>query len=641
MKKIAAIICMAVTAACLFFGNAYAADNFLILCYHDIPAKVERDDYGVERALFVQQIEYLRTHGYHFISLEDARKAGRGEKTLPKKAVLLTFDDGYASFYEFVYPLLKLYGYPGVLAVVTSWIDNPPKDIKNRFMNWEQLREVAQGGLVEVASHSHDHHRTIVYNVQGNQGRAMANREYDPRMKIYESEEAYRARVHADMSASKNLLQEKTGIPARAIVWPYGKYSGISRDEAKKIGFDSMLTLGDEWASVKHLDALPRYIVVKNPDMPEFIQEVTRFGREIEQQRILQADIDLIYNEDPQQQQKNIDAFIERVFTMKVNTVYLQAFSDDAGDGNIASVYFPNRVLPVKADLFSYIVNQLVIRDIQVYAWMPMLSISLPNKEENDRLRVREMRDGEKKLSTSWYARLSPFSSEARQYLWMLYEDMAAHARIDGVVFQDDGYLNDFEDFSSFGSDEYLKICGGEWKPCEKLSAEEKSAWTGKKTAALIAVTDELKKAVRKYRPEAKFARTLYAPVLSDPRSEEWFAQNYDESVKAYDYAVVMAYPYLEEVRRPLPWLKELVKKAEKNPDGLKKTVFKVQAYDWKKNKWVDTRTLDKWLRVLVARGALHIAYYPDDFNQDKPDERVIRLMMSTEDFPFKRQKVK
>ncbi len=44
---------------------------------------------------------------------------------LPPKAVLLTFDDGYLSFYTRVYPLLRAFNYPAVLGVVGAWIDDP------------------------------------------------------------------------------------------------------------------------------------------------------------------------------------------------------------------------------------------------------------------------------------------------------------------------------------------------------------------------------------------------------------------------------------------------------------------------------------------------------------------------------------
>ena len=631
-----ALLCGA--AACRVQGQLLN-NSFLVLCYHDIPAHVNGDNYGVDRDAFVEQIEYLRAHGYKFVSMDDVVRAHRNEKPLPDKAVLLTFDDAYYSFYEFAMPVLKMYGYPCLLAVVTGWVDNPPAEAKNTpLMNWEQLREVVQSGLVELASHTHELHRTVLYNPQGNDCWAAVSRIYDPLARAYETEDAYRARIYEDFRASAAALQKNCGVSPRALVWPYGQYNYIAVDEAKRAGMELTFALEDKIASTQNVRDMPRYILVKNPSMGEIISALKNNLADPVQQRVLQADLDIIYDPDPAEQEKNLDAFIERVVSMKVSAVYLQAFCDDAGDGNVRSVYFPNRVLPMKADLFNRVTNQLAIRDIEVYAWMPVLSIVLPDSTLNERLKVRERVGDVVQLPTSWYCqRLSPFNSEAADALSMLYADMAANARIRGVIFQDDGYLNDREDFSPAAIEEYKKITGNCCVGYEDLSPGQKKRWTEVKTHALIALTDTLKEAVRAYRPAASFARTLYAPVLSRPQSEEWFAQNFADSLYAYDYVVVMAYPRMEEVKNPVQWLSGLVSEAGKYDGGLEKTVFKVQTYDWKRDKWIGSATIDRWMRTLVAAGARHIAYYPDDFTKNMPDERVVRLMMSVEDFPFSR----
>ncbi|MDH4267955.1 MAG: polysaccharide deacetylase family protein, partial [Deltaproteobacteria bacterium] len=99
----------------------YGADKFTVLCYHDIPEVASAPE-DIPRHIFVKHLEYLRTNGFTFVGPQDVREARQGLKALPEKAVLLTFDDAYLSFYKFVYPLLKIYNAPAVLSVVTSWI---------------------------------------------------------------------------------------------------------------------------------------------------------------------------------------------------------------------------------------------------------------------------------------------------------------------------------------------------------------------------------------------------------------------------------------------------------------------------------------------------------------------------------------
>ncbi len=626
--------------------GASGGSRLLVLAYHDIPAYVWLDDYGVDGGSFVEQIEYLRAHGYNFVSLDDVVGAGRGLNALPEKPVLLTFDDGFLSYYEFVSPVLQLYGIPSVLSVVTGWIeDSPPPDLNAPLMTREQLAELAENPLVEIASHTHNLHRGITYNPRRNQGPATTSRFYDPETGGYEDEASYRKRLYNDFSLSRKFLEDELGVEARVMVWPYGEYNHICLEEAEKAGFSVMFALGKKLACEESLLSLHRVMIEKNPSIEQFIRTLENvYNPPVSQQRIIHADLDLLYDACPVQLQKNLDEFVERVYTMRVSTVYLQAFSDEEADGNIAFVYFPGRILPLKEDLFSYVTNQLAIRGIEVYAWMPMLSVVLPDEEKNESLRVREYRDGRIVPSTSWYKRLSPFSEEARMKLAMLYEDMAVNARIAGVVFNDDGYLNDREDFHPAALRKYRELIGEEPLDFHKLSPDMQNKWTDIKTGALIRLTEELKDAVLRHRPEAiisgtfSFVRTLYSPVLMNPDSEKWFAQNYALSLDNYDYVAVMSYPLMEGAGNPETWLKKKVEEAGKYPSGLDKTVFKIQAYDWRAEAWIDARVLDGWLRTLVAGGALHLAYYPDNAVNNKPDEWVIRRMMSLEDFPLERE---
>ncbi|MGD8837560.1 MAG: hypothetical protein PVJ19_21645, partial [Desulfobacteraceae bacterium] len=57
--------------------------------------------------------------------------------------------------------------------------------------------------------------------------------------------------------------------------------------------------------------------------------------------------------------------------------------------------------------------------------------------------------------------------------------------------------------------------------------------------------------------------------------------------------------------------------------------------YDWKTNRPIATRTINKWLRALVASGAKHIAYYPDNVIDNHPQARIIRDMISVDEFPL------
>ncbi|MDV2583715.1 polysaccharide deacetylase family protein, partial [Alkalibacillus haloalkaliphilus] len=81
---------------------------------------------------------------------------------LPQKPVLLTVDDGYQSFYQNAYPIIRKNKIPVLLAVVGSWLEpsnlekvdfgGEPID-RNKILSWSELKEMQSSGLVEIASH--------------------------------------------------------------------------------------------------------------------------------------------------------------------------------------------------------------------------------------------------------------------------------------------------------------------------------------------------------------------------------------------------------------------------------------------------------------------------------------------------------
>ena len=630
-----AIFLGAVVVLGIYPGSTLAQNKFIVLCYHSIPETPRPGDpYSLPRHTFVEQIEYLRTHGYRFVSVEDIIRASKGQKELPDKAVLLSFDDAYRSYYEFVFPFLRMMGYPSMLAVVGSWIDKPPKDIPEPLMSWNQIKEVATSGLVEIASHTFDLHKALPYTPQGNVGPAIGVRIFNREKGKYEVLNEYKRRLCLDFDKQDTLFRRKLGVRPRALVWPYGEYNHIAVSTAIEHGFTLCFTLEEGPASLRNLSAINRNMVLVG-SIKEFIKQVT-CPVEQEPIRAAQVDLDLIY--DPasaRQTDANLGRLIDRLVAMKVNTVFLQAFADPDGSGNIKSVYFANRVLPVRADIFGHAVHQMIIRGMDVYAWMPTLAIVLPDHELNRKLAVMASdREGRVRQSTSWYRRLTPFGPQVQKAVKMLYEDLASHTQIDGILFQDDAYLSENEDFNPLALEAYKQALG---RPIGLADVKRDPAlmerWTRYKTERLIKFTNALEDAVRAFRPNARFARNLYAPVLADETSEERFAQNYGLFLENYDWVVVMAYPQMEQAGQK--WLKKIVQRSRSWPEGIKKTIFKVQAYDWSKKKWIPENTLLSEIREILASGGRHLAYYPDNCFEDRPRLKKIRLEFSTKVFPF------
>jgi biofilm PGA synthesis lipoprotein PgaB len=607
-----------------FIGKAYAEEHhFLVLNYHDIvkagSAKSSLNSMDVSVDHLEEHLVWLKKSGYKIVSVQSVLDAAAGKSSIPDKSVLLTFDDGYQSFYTRVFPLLKKYHYPATVALIGTWIDgiDTPDEAGKQLLTWNQVREMVQSGLVEMASHTYDLHKSIVANPQGDSQAATVTRLYNSTTGRYETDEQYRERIHLALRKSAEFIFQHAGLWPRVMVWPYGEYNNIALEASREAGMPMTMGLIDGFNTVANIDVLRRLIMTDNPDVRQFAEIVSKL-RTDRSLRTARLDMDFLYDKDPEQTERNIEAEIQRIANAHINTVFLQAYSDSDGDGNAEALYFPNRHLPVKQDLLSHVAWQLKTRaGANVYAWLPIFAYqnSLP-----DAWYVQEWRDGKAQKSSHLYTRLSVFQPEARHYVTEVYEDLGQYCNVDGILFHNDGVLSDYEDVSSvalsFGHDVW-----GLPDQFEKLHAIPKMrlAWAQHKTDLISQFTNELANRVRDNRPGIKTARKLYTLPLLKPDSEEWYAQSFKSFLTHYNYVVIEAMPFIEGTKKPGQWLTELVTAATHYPEGLKKSVFELQTVNWKTREKIPSPLFIEQLELLRKLGVHHIGYYPDDVYLDQP----------------------
>jgi poly-beta-1,6-N-acetyl-D-glucosamine N-deacetylase len=606
-----------------------------VLSYHDVADDVagdlDPDRFAVSTERLVEHFEWFRAEGYTPVDLDLLLAAERGEAALPERPLLLVFDDGLRSVYTHVFPLLELYDYPAVVAVVGAWQDAPEGwtlDYDGQgtlgpdaFVSWDELRRMQASGLVEVATHTFDLHRGILGNPFGNEQPAAVTRRYDPATGSYEDEAAYLARIRSDLARASRRIEEELGRAPRAVVWPYGEYSRVTEAVARELGMPVSMGLVPGNHPVDRLDGVSRFVITANMPVEDLAWYLRRSTDAVSPVRVVHVDLDYIYDDDAAQTERNLDALLERIDALGPSHVYLQAFADPEGDGTARALYFPNRHLPVRADLFNRVAWQLRTRvGVRVFAWMPLLAFDLGDSGQNDALSVKRWEGGRAVPSRPDYWRLSPFEPEARRIVGEIFRDLAAHAAFDGVLFHDDAYLNDQEDASAYPGE-----------PGRLPGMTER-------TGALFDLTDAMMEVVREYRPAAASARNLYARVVLEPESEAWFAQDFARSLDHYDHTAVMAMPYMEGARNATAWLDRLVDRVAAEPGGLAGTVFELQSVDWRIARPVPGQELAGWMRQLERRGAIHFGYYPDDFIRGLPELDPVREALSVERDPWARE---
>ena len=189
-----------------------------ILMYHHLVADGgETNSMTVTAGKFRRDIEYLCTNGYITLLPEELSEVLRSKRACPERAVVISFDDGYASNYEIAYPILKEYGCKAVISLITSNIGEAKEE--GAFMLcWPEVGEMSASGLVAFGSHSDNLHNPDIGGALRKGPDAVNGVERFPD----ETWAEYRERVGSDLARSCELVESHTGIPVSWFAYPYG-----------------------------------------------------------------------------------------------------------------------------------------------------------------------------------------------------------------------------------------------------------------------------------------------------------------------------------------------------------------------------------------------------------------------------------
>ena len=351
----------------------------------------------------------------------------------------------------------------------------------------------------------------------------------------------------------------------------------------------------------------------------------TTIPQKISNMRIMHIDLDYVFDTDKRQQQRNIQTLVNRIKNVQPNTIYLQAFSDPDANGSADQVYFQNRHMPVRDNLFSVVLQAIRQQtNVQhVYAWLPLISWELPQNYPvpyvKNSLGIR-----------LGYIRISPFDSKNQNIVAEIFYDFIRYNAVDGVLYHDDITLSDYEDSSASAQKVYptwgfndLSILKNPRHPKQALFARHKTAYLDQFAAGIT-------KILKTERPQLLTARNMYAPVVLNPDSEEWFSQSQGSTMRYYDYNAIMAMPYMEGSTNHKQFYLDLIKNAKRYDSNLSRTVFELQTVNWTNNTKISSQEIAETIQFLKQNGVKHIGYYPDDFYQNHPDIKSLNAVFST-----------
>lgn len=193
-----------------------------VLTYHRIRPDAN-DLRSISPQLFRRHLEILKAN-WNVISLDEVLAAARGEKPLPERSVLITFDDGYADLYRYAFPLLQEFGFKAVIFMLARYVGRVGRTYSEAnypeapFLSIAQLREMSQEDI-EIGSHGLWHVPLV-------------------HLPPKEAEE--------EVKESKRILSDLLGFEIRAFSYPWGRAGDFRKEHVAMVedaGYEIAFTM--------------------------------------------------------------------------------------------------------------------------------------------------------------------------------------------------------------------------------------------------------------------------------------------------------------------------------------------------------------------------------------------------------------
>ncbi len=198
-------------------------NSFVVLCYHRFVSHPEKfteklSEYRFPQTEFRWQMQYLKDHGITPISMKQLKDYWFDGKPLPARPVLLTFDDGFRSLYDVMFPVLQKFKYPGVLFLYTDFLRSHGDSLTG-----EEIKEMQKYGM-ELESHTKSH----------------LNLGY-----IEEKTKAgdFSILLEKELSDPLEYIEKEFDYTPTTLAYPYGVYDDRIVEETQKLNYQLAFTV--------------------------------------------------------------------------------------------------------------------------------------------------------------------------------------------------------------------------------------------------------------------------------------------------------------------------------------------------------------------------------------------------------------
>jgi peptidoglycan/xylan/chitin deacetylase (PgdA/CDA1 family) len=205
-------------------------------------------------AAFEAEMKQLKDAGITVISMQDLLAWKRGDKNIPPRCAVITFDDGWKSQYEVGWPIMKKFGYPLTMFIYTEGVRGGSLG-GGEAITWEQLADMRDNG-VDIQAHTATHQdlregHNIMLAAPG--GKRTRTKLTGP---------PYEEWLQKEVVGCKQLLEQRLGIKVNCFAVPFGSYNEHVKEVARNAGYEAMFTVyGQPITFTSPADSLGRYAI--------------------------------------------------------------------------------------------------------------------------------------------------------------------------------------------------------------------------------------------------------------------------------------------------------------------------------------------------------------------------------------------
>ncbi len=233
-KWLASLLILLSFAAMPAYAAGESGTKLPILLYHNIASSFAMQDeqLHITPERFREHVSILKENGFQTISFQQYYDYRTKGSPLPEKPLIISFDDGYITNYEYAYPILKEFGFSATFFAVAK-SSFTPSAFPIPHYDWILAKEMEDSGVIDVESHSYTHPRHTDLTLQ--------DMEKEARLSYY---------------TIKTFLKKEPLVYS----YPNGAFSDQSKQIVRKAGYLMQVKVGNDGVNtdLTPLDELSR-----------------------------------------------------------------------------------------------------------------------------------------------------------------------------------------------------------------------------------------------------------------------------------------------------------------------------------------------------------------------------------------------